>query len=104
METTQLIAADEFCSHHNIEVSFITSLSDLGLIHITRMEEKTFVDTNELEPLEKMVRLHYDLHINLEGIEAITHLLNRFQQLQHEASVLQNKLRFYEQINGTIEV
>ena len=43
-----------------------------------------------------MVRLHYDLEINMEGIDAITHLLKKLQTMQDEISVLKNKLRVYE--------
>jgi hypothetical protein len=42
------------------------------------------------------VRLHYDLDINLEGIEAITYLLNRVKNMQAEIIALKNRLRLYE--------
>jgi hypothetical protein len=43
-----------------------------------------------------MVRLHYDLGINLEGIETIFHLLERIESLQHEMLNLKKKISFYE--------
>jgi hypothetical protein len=41
-----------------------------------------------------MVHLHYDLDINIEGIEAISHLLDRVDNLQRELITLKNRLGF----------
>ena len=43
-----------------------------------------------------MIRMHYELDINLEGIDAISNLLERVEEMQHEMTRLQNRLRFYE--------
>jgi hypothetical protein len=50
-----------------------------------------------LQKLEKMVRLHHDLDINIAGIEAIAHLLERLEYLQDEMRTLKNRLRLYEE-------
>jgi predicted lipoprotein len=42
------------------------------------------------------VRLHYELDINLEGIETIFHLLDRIEALQQEMRDLQKKIGVYE--------
>ncbi len=97
MPTTHLIAANEFCIYHNIELSFIYSLQQSGLIEVIELEEKVFVDESELPQLEKMVRLYHELDINLEGIETITYLLQRMQDMQQQISVLQSKLSLYAQ-------
>jgi len=46
--------------------------------------------------VEKMMRLHYDLHINLEGIDAISNLLKQVQDLKKENQILKNKLKTYD--------
>lgn len=96
MPTTHLIAANEFCIYHNIEPSFIYSLQQSGLIEITVVEEKPFVDESELPQLEKLVRLHREMDINLEGIETITHLLQRMNDMQRQIVTLKNRLSIYE--------
>ncbi len=40
--------------------------------------------------------MHYDLNINLEGIDAIYHLLNRVSALQQELETVKNRLKFHE--------
>ena len=96
MPTTNLIAANEFCVYHNIELSFIYSLQQSGLIEVTVEEEKLFVEEDQLPQLEKMVRLYQELDINLEGIETITYLLQRMQGMQQQIVALENKLSMYK--------
>lgn len=96
MRNEHLIPADQFCNQHNIEYSFINLLHENGLIEITTVGETSFIPEERLSELEKLIRLHYELEINLEGIEAITHLLQRIQDLQEELRMLRNRLRRYE--------
>ena len=96
MQTEYLIAVDEFCANHNIEISFISSLQQTGLIEITTIKETGFIDAGQIQQLEKFIRFYYELDINMEGIETITHLLKRINSLQDEITTLKNKLRLYE--------
>ncbi|MCK9399738.1 MAG: chaperone modulator CbpM [Bacteroidales bacterium] len=96
MQTEYLIAVDEFCTNHNIEISFISSLQQTGLIEITTIKETGFIDAGQLQQLEKFIRLYYELDINLEGIDTITHLLQKILSLQDEIIELKNRLRLYE--------
>jgi hypothetical protein len=96
MQTDNLIAINEFCINHNIEISFISSLQQTGLIEISTIKETGFIDASQLQHLEKIVRFYYELDINLEGIETITHLLQRITSMQDEIIALKNRLRLYE--------
>ncbi len=92
MKTENLIPAKDFCLHHNIEYSFISSLQNSGLISVTSIKRSSFIHSDDLHKLEKFVRLHYDLDINLEGIETINHLLDKIEEMQSEIVRLQNSL------------
>lgn len=96
METEYLIALDDFCASHNIEISFVASLQESGLIEITTIKKAGFIEADQLQQLERFVRLYYELDINLEGIETINYLLQRIGSLQDEIITLRNKLRIYE--------
>lgn len=93
---TDLIPAKAFCASHAIEQSFIQTLYESGLIEITFIEEDPFVPAAQLEQLERMVRLYFEMDINVEGIETIVHLLHSIRSMQQEMNVLKNKLRLYE--------
>jgi chaperone modulatory protein CbpM len=97
MQTEEMIAADEFCMHHQVELSFIHSLKDSGLIEISIVEEKVFLPVSQLSQLERLVRLYYEMDINLEGIETITHLLQCMNDMQQQIRQLSNRLSRYEQ-------
>ena len=92
MEQDELILAKDFCIFHNIEYSFIDSLENSGLISVTSIQHSSYIHADEMQKLEKFVRLHYDLDINLEGIETINHLLERIEEMQKEILQLRNEL------------
>jgi hypothetical protein len=96
MQTEYLVAIDEFCTKHNIEVSFISSLQETGLIEITMIDDAGFIQLEQLQEIEKFIRFYYELDINIEGIETISHLLHRVNELQVEIVALRNKVGLYE--------
>jgi hypothetical protein len=95
-QTEYLVALEEFCRVHNAEISFISSLQQNGLIEITTVKETWFIDANQLQQLEKIIRFYYELDINLEGIETIINLLQRINSQHEEIIALKNRLRLYE--------
>lgn len=97
MENNPLLEAGELCSHYNIELSFVDALQQHGLIEYTKEEEHIFIPEHQLPELEKLIRLHYDLDINVEGLDAINHLLQRVKSMQDEIALLRNRLRLYEE-------
>ena len=96
MQKDFLIPIDEFCASYSIEMSFINSLQQVGLIEITTIKESAFIDSAQLTQMEKYIHFYYDLDINLEGIETITHMLQRINDIQYENISLRNRLRLYE--------
>jgi hypothetical protein len=95
MKTADLITASDFCLYHNVEHTFIKSLQEAGLVKVTIVNKTTFIPGTELQKLEKLINLH-QLDINVAGIEAISHLLERVQKMQEDMQGLKNKLRLYE--------
>ena len=96
MTTATLISTNDFCTWHQVEYTFITSLREAGLVEITIIDKTEYIPETQLQKLEKMVRMHHDLDINIAGIEAITHLLERLESIQEDIRTLKNKLRLYE--------
>ena len=96
MNRGNMIPANEFCVSHNIEISFISSLHEAGLIEITTIKDTEYIHESQLNELEKIIRLYYELDINLEGIETVIHLLQRINEMQDEINLLKNQLRMYE--------
>ncbi|HEX5555621.1 MAG TPA: chaperone modulator CbpM [Chitinophagaceae bacterium] len=97
MEKQDLISTDELCAQYQVEYSFIDGLQEHGLLKITTIKETRCVPTDSLADLERFIRLHYEMDINLEGIEAINHLLHRVEEMQHQLNQVHNRLRLYEE-------
>ena len=98
MNTTHLISIQQFCTLYDVPVTFIEALHDYELVEITITENETFLQTKQLNDVEKMMRLHYDLEINLEGVDAIYNLLKQVENLQSQVRTLKNKLNSYEDL------
>jgi chaperone modulatory protein CbpM len=96
MESESMIPVIDFCTYHHIELSFIYSLKESGLIDITSIEEKVFVPVSQLKHLEQLMRLKQEMDINIEGIETISYLLQSIRDMQLHIVELNNKLAFYE--------
>jgi hypothetical protein len=88
-----LIATTDICTYHEVEYTFISSLSEAGLLELRVVDQTTYIPENELRRLERMIRMHHELEINIAGIEAITHLLERIEQMQEEMRLLRNRVR-----------
>ena len=95
MSQIALISTKDFCTYHHVEYTFINSLGEAGLIQVQVVGKDAYIPESELQKLEKMIRLHHELDINLAGIEAITHLLQRMESLQDDMRQLRNRLRRY---------
>ena len=97
LQHENLIDARQFCQSHNLQISFIQNLQQYDLIEITTIEETSYFPAEQLPQLEKIVHLYTDLGINMEGIDAIQHLLQKVETMQNEISQLKNKLKSFEE-------
>ena len=84
---SNLIPLQHLCTHHGVEI---------GLVEITTIEQTLYVSNEKLEDIEKILRLHHELDINMEGIDVIINLLQQLENKETELKKIQNKLHFYE--------
>ena len=60
------------------------------------IEDNKYLANEKIKEVEKMMRLHFELDINMEGIDAISNLLQQIDNLQQELLNVKNKLKLYE--------
>lgn len=89
------IAVEQLCMHYDIPHSFIDSLTSFEFIELIEIESEKHVQINDIQKIEKMMRLHYDLQVNFEGLDIINHLTSQIYSLQEELIELRNRLEFY---------
>ena len=96
MAGNDLIPAHDFCVYHRLEITFLYTLANRGLIDIVTNEQADYVPTAQLTYLEKLVRLHQDLSIHPDDLDVVSDLLDQLQFLRQQTVILENKLRFYD--------
>ena len=97
MESKNMVQVEEFCTHCNIEFSFIHSLEEFELIQVIEVQGNKYLTGDQLNKIEKMAALHRELNINLEGIDVVFHLLEQIEDLQQALTTVENKLRRFEE-------
>jgi len=96
MEQKDFIPIVQLCEHYSVEVSFFNELHEEGLISITTLEQTSYLHQDKISDVEKMIRIHQELNINTEGIDAVFNLLQKIDSLQNELNKLHNRLSLYE--------
>ena len=87
---TELIIFNEYCQKSHTDPTFIISLE------IRTVDGERYLLASQLRELERYSHLYYDLSINIEGIDAIHHMLERMERLQQEVSFLRRQLRRFQ--------
>lgn len=96
MKSENFILLEQLCSHYQVEMSFFNDLSEIGLIEISPIEESHYVHVGQINVIEKSVRMHHDLNVNIEGIDVVLNLLGKIDALQAELLAAKNRLLLYE--------
>lgn len=94
----ELIALDFFCHRCRVEISFVKRLSEYGLVELVEEEDNIFIPSYEIGQLERLSRLHYDIGINPEGLDAVHHLLNKIEQLQTRLKKAELEITYWKQL------
>jgi len=92
---TELITITEYCFKYDIEPEFIVSLEDSGIISFITVESEKCIHIRQFGELDRYIHLHYDLQINIEGIDAIRHLLEKVDAMQQEIKELKSQLHLH---------
>ena len=96
METRDLISIQLLCKRYSIPVSFINTLKEFQLIDIIVEKDDFYIHNSQIKAVEIMMRLHYDLDINFEGIDVIFNLLEKVELLNEDIIELHNRLQRFE--------
>ncbi|WP_367771073.1 chaperone modulator CbpM [Flavobacterium sp. WC2421] len=96
MSIENFIPVNTLCIHYKMEQSFFGTLSEMGLIEIQIIDKTPYIHQDSLYEVEKMIRMHKDLEVNLEGIDVVLNLLQKIDSLKKEIHTVRNRLRLYE--------
>lgn len=89
---SERISREELVKIYNIEITFFDELVDSGLLNIQKENEIHYLMYEDLPSFERFANWHYDLEINLPGLEVIHDMLRRMEDLKQKNRELMNKL------------
>ncbi|MFL9829260.1 chaperone modulator CbpM [Flavobacterium sp. ARAG 55.4] len=96
MNTENFIPLNTLCQHYKLEINFFNTLNENGLIEIQFVDQVQYVHKESIYEIEKIVRMHKDLEVNIEGIDVVLNLLQKIDALQTELLNVRNRLLLYE--------
>jgi hypothetical protein len=97
MKDKKLISIQQFCSLYETPTSFFDDLHEYEIIKFKVVDNTKHIKLKDISTVEKLMRLHFDLNINMEGLDAIVHLTNQINDLQKEINHLKRQIGFYEE-------
>lgn len=89
---SERISREELVRIYNIEITFFDDLVDYGLLTVHIEDDIHYLMYEDLPDLEKFANWHYDLEINLPGLEVIHNMLKKLEALKRRNRELMNKL------------
>lgn len=78
------ISHSDLVKYYNIEIHFLDSLEEFGLLKTFEEDHVKYIYYEELPNLERFANWHYDLEVNLPGLEIIQNLLKKMEVLLSE--------------------
>lgn len=96
MDTEKYIPVLHLCDLYQMEISFFKELNEEGLIELVSRQNSMYVHEEKLYKVERIIRIHRELNVNIEGIDVVLNLLDKVDKLQNEVYNIQSRLRLYE--------
>jgi chaperone modulatory protein CbpM len=97
MPFTKYIPIEDFSAQCELELHLLKEFADFGLISVHMIEERECLNVDDVDEIERLVRLHKDLNINKEGIDIIVKMRQEILSLSNELESTRYKLQKLEQ-------
>lgn len=98
MKESELIPIQHLCEVYQIDTYFFEDLYEHQVIEIRISREEKHIPAQQLHRVERIIRLHKDLDVNIAGIDVIMNLLERIEALESELDDVRNNLKIYRKL------
>ena len=89
---SDMISREDLVKIYKIELQFFDELVEYGLLKTQTENEIHYVLYEELPAFERFANWHYDLEVNMPGLEIIHELLQKLEQANADKRSLLQKL------------
>ena len=76
------ISKEDIIRLYNIEITFFNELESNVLITTEVINNTTYLHYDQLSNFERFTNWHYDLEVNMAGLEIIHRLLQQIEELK----------------------
>ena len=80
------ITIKELAAFHEIDEGYLMEFIHFGIISVKKQKTNLEIHLDDVEELERAIRLRRDLEVNLQGVDIICRLRTRIVELQRELS------------------
>ena len=98
MTNEEMVAANEFCISHNVEISFLNSLNESGLLETTTMRKLFLLAMISYRNWKSWSVFIMKWILTSKVLKTIHHLLQQMKAMQDEIRTIKNRLSLYEKI------
>lgn len=88
------ISCEEYIKLYKIDADFLYSLEEAGLLFFETEEDVKYIFYDDLPRVERLSHWHYELDVNIPGLEVIEDLLQKMENLRTENRRLAQELAF----------
>lgn len=96
MKTDKFLLITEICQYYHIETDFFEEIEYHQLLDVHQISGQKFIHQKQLNRLEKILRLHDELDLNLQGIDVVFGMMDRIEKLERELRQTKSKLSILE--------
>lgn len=96
MIAKDFIPIEQLCLQYELETDFFIQTHEFGLIEFIIIDNNQCIPIEQVKDIETILRLRLELGINMEGVGAVLHLLQKMDSMSQELTTLRNKLSVYE--------
>jgi len=90
------ISVEQFCTRHDISQSFIDDLFTFELVEVLIIERSKHIKVSDINKIDRLKRIHYDLDVNFEGLDVINNMMDEIIGLNKDIIDLKNRISFFE--------
>ncbi len=92
---TKGINIEVFCRFHGVDRAQVFEIAEMGLVHL----DQQLIPEDEVETLERCLRLTNDLGVNVQALDIILQMRKRMEEMRAELEELRMLLKSEKEEN-----
>lgn len=96
MFNDEIVLVEVFCEAYNITSESVSQWHKMGLIELLNEDNKSYLRNDELEKIEKLIKIQTELQVLPADIDIVYNLIEQLKYLQQENNRLRRILNEFD--------